>query len=122
MTLLDGTTERGDRWTISHERSRFLVVTDLPEGRAVVRNASRGQALELSWDAGWLRHCWVWHEVRTYGGPWRGQTEVLVVEPASVPHSMGLAAAIEHGHARWLEPGESASYRLLARPLSAPST
>ncbi len=56
--------------------------------------------------------------MRTYGGTWRGQTEVLVVEPASVPHSLGLATAVEHGQARWLEPGESASYRLTVRPFS----
>jgi hypothetical protein len=37
---------------------------------------------------------------------------VLVVEPASVPHALGLAAAIEHGQARWLEGEESVSYRL----------
>jgi hypothetical protein len=117
VTLLDGTTERGDRWVLADERSRFFVVTDLPEGRAVIRNAARQQALELTWDAAWLRHCWIWHEVRRYGGPWREQAEVLVVEPASVPHSMGLAAAVEHGHARWLEPGASASYTLTARPL-----
>jgi hypothetical protein len=117
VTLLDGTTERADRWSLVEQRSRFFVVADLPEGRAVVRNPARNQALELTWDATWLRHCWVWHEARSYGGAWREHAEVLVVEPASVPHSMGLAAAIEHGHARWLEPGELATYGLTARPL-----
>jgi hypothetical protein len=34
-----------------------------------------------------------------------------------VPHGLGLAAAIEHEQARWLAPGESASYRLNVRPL-----
>ena len=117
VTLLDGTTERGDRWALAEPRSRFLVVADLPEGRAVVRNPARRQALELTWDAAWLRHCWIWHEVRRYGGPWREHTEVLVVEPASVPHSMGLAAAVEHGHATWLDAGASTGYTLAARPL-----
>lgn len=118
VRLLDGTTERPDRWRLAEPRSRFLVVADLPEGHAAIRNGLHGQGVELAWEADWLRHCWIWHEVRTYGGPWRGQTEVLVVEPASVPHSMGLATAVEHGQARWLEPGESASYRLTVRPFS----
>ena len=78
-------------------------------------NAETGMTLELSWDADWLRHLWIWHEVRTYGGPWRGQAEILVVEPASVPHGLGLAEAVAHGQARVIEPGEPVSYRLAAR-------
>jgi hypothetical protein len=115
--LLDGTVERCDRWPIGEPRSRLLAVAELPEGRAVVRNAATGQGLELLWECAWLRHAWIWHEVRTYGGPWRGAAELLVLEPASVPHSLGLAAAIEHGQARWLADGEQAGYRLTARPL-----
>jgi hypothetical protein len=115
--LLDGSVERCDRWSLERPRSRYMVVADLPEGRAVVRNASRGQSLELAWDSEWLRHCWLWHEARAYGGPWRGRAEILAIEPASVPHGLGLAAAIEHGQARWLEEGESASYRLAVRAL-----
>lgn len=118
VLLLDGAVERGDRWHLEQERSRLLCVADLPEGRAVIRNAARPAGLELTWDAEWLRHLWLWHEVRTYGGPWRRRAEILVAEPASVPHSLGLAAAVEHGQALWLEPGDSVSYRLVARPLS----
>jgi hypothetical protein len=114
--LLDGSVERCDRWPIERERSRLLAVADLPEGRVAVRNLARGQSLELLWDADWLRHLWIWHETRSYGGPWRGQAEIMIVEPASVPHSLGLAAAIEHGQARWLDEGEKVSYRLEARP------
>jgi hypothetical protein len=39
------------------------------------------------------------------------------VEPASVPHTLGLAAAIEHGQARRLDEGESLRYEIVARPL-----
>jgi hypothetical protein len=116
ILLLDGSVERGDRWPLERPRSRLFVVVDVPQGRALVRNAARGQALELTWETSWLRHLWVWHEVRRSGGLWRKQAEILVLEPASVPHSLGLATAIEHGQARWLEPGERASYRLVARP------
>jgi hypothetical protein len=116
--LLDGSRERCDRWPISRPRSRLLAVADLPEGRALVRNAATGQRLELVWEADWLRHLWLWHEVRTYGGPWRQAAEVLVVEPSSVPHSLGLAAAVDHGQARWLAEGERLAYRLTARASS----
>jgi len=117
VRLLDGSVERADRWRLARERGRFLVVTDVPEGRASVRNTHREAGLELSWDTEWLRHVWIWHEVRTYEGPWRKQAEVLVVEPTSVPHALGLAAAAELGQARWLDPGETAGYRLTARLL-----
>jgi hypothetical protein len=121
VSLLDGTTERADRWPLGRERSRLFCVADLPAGRAVVRNAGNGLALELTWDSEWLRHAWIWHEVRTYGGPWRGRAELLCVEPTSVPHSLGLAAALEHGQARRLEQGESSGYRLFARPVGQDS-
>ncbi len=114
VLLRDGSVERADTWRLEGERSRFLVVADLPEGRAAVRNARTGMTLGLTWDSDWLCHAWVWHEVRTYPGIWRGQAEILVIEPASVPHGLGLATAIEQGQARWLEPGESVSYRLAA--------
>lgn len=110
--LLDGSIERADRWRLADRRSRFMVVADLPEGRASIRNARTGMTVRLTWDADWLRHVWIWHEARVYDGPWRGQAEILVIEPASVPHALGLATAIEHGQACWLEPGESVSYRL----------
>ena len=117
VLLLDGSVERADRWPIAKVRSRYFAVTALPEGRATIRNPVRGVGLELAWESAWLEHVWIWHEVRTYGGPWRGQAEILVVEPASVPHGLGLATAIEHGQARLLAAGESLDYRLVARPL-----
>jgi hypothetical protein len=119
VRLLDGTTERGDRWPLDRERSRLYCVADLPTGRAVVRNAGHGHGLELTWDAEWLSHAWIWHEIRTYGGPWRGHAELICVEPTSVPHPLGLATALEHGHARRLEAGESCTYELFARPFAA---
>lgn len=112
VLLLDGSRERGDRWPLERPRSRLLAVADLPEGRVSVRNARTGTTVELTWDASWLRHLWLWHENRQYGGPWRGQTELLAIEPASVPHPLGLAAAIEHGQALELAPGETAGYEL----------
>jgi hypothetical protein len=119
VRLLDGSSERADRWPLERERSRLYCVSDLPSGRAAVRNAAHGHGLELTWDVEWFRHAWIWHEVRTYGGPWRGQTELIAIEPASVPHPLGLATAVQRGQARWLEPGASFEYELFAHPLPA---
>jgi Domain of unknown function (DUF4432) len=112
VRLLDGSKERADRWPLARPRSRLLAVADLSEGRARVRNPRTGTTVALRWDAGWLRHLWLWHEAREYGGPWRGQAELLALEPCSVPHPLGLATAIEHGQARWLDSGEVAEYEL----------
>ena len=62
--------------------------------------------------AGWASRVWIWHEARAYGGPWRGQAELLAIEPTSVPHPLGLAAAIEHGQALELGAGETAAHEL----------
>jgi galactose mutarotase-like enzyme len=112
VLLADGSLERADRWDLELPRSRLLAVAELPEGRARVRNARTGMTVQLRWDAEWLRHLWLWHEARLYGGPWRRQAELLAIEPTSVPHPLGLAAALEHGQALVLAPGETASYEL----------
>lgn len=119
VLLLDGSRERADRWALDRPRSRLLTVAELPEGRARVRNTRTGAAVELTWDTEWLRHLWLWHEAREYGGVWRGQAELLAIEPTSVSHPLGLAAAIEHGQARWLDPGEVAEYELRLDVLDA---
>ena len=77
-----------------------------------MRNAKTNTIVELVWDTAWLRHLWLWHETRVYGGPWRGLTELLAIEPTSVPHPLGLARAIEHGQALELAAGESVGYEL----------
>ena len=115
VLLLDGSRERADRWPLDRPRSRLLAVAELPDGRARVRNARTGTTIELTWDASWLRHLWLWHEARRYGGRWRGLTEMLAVEPTSVPHPLGLAAALEHGQARIVTPERPASYELRLR-------
>ena len=48
VALLDGGTERADRWPLREPRSRYLVVADLPEGVATVRNAGTGQGLDAA--------------------------------------------------------------------------
>ena len=113
--LLDGGRERGDRWALRDERSRLFVVRDVEAGRARVTNPARGQAVEIAWDAARLPHVVVWHEARVSGGLWRGQTEVLCIEPCSVPHEAGLAAAVESGGAWRLRAGEPVSWWVTLR-------
>jgi hypothetical protein len=114
---LDGSTERVDRVELRGEPiGRFLCVQNLPEGRATARGQRAG--LELTWDTAVLRHAWVWYEVRAHEEPFRGIAEIVAVEPCSVPHSLGLARAVEEGQAILLEPGESISYSFGARILS----
>jgi hypothetical protein len=117
VRLLDGSSERADRWPIAEPRSRLYVVAGLPAGWAVIANAARDQGLAMAWDVDWYRHCWVWHENRSTGDAWRGAAEMLVVEPSTVPHSLGLAAAEAAGHARVLAPGEVAEPWIVVRPV-----
>jgi hypothetical protein len=115
VRLLDGGSERVERWPLGDRRSRLFAVADVPDGRAEAVNARTGQGLRLEWDARALPHLWVWHEVRTTGGPWRELTEVLCLEPSSVPHSLGLAAAIADGQAVELAAGECFESTIAAR-------
>ena len=112
IALADGGLERGDRWPLARPRSRLVCVRDVPTGEARITNARTGAGVALTWSERQLPHVWIWHEVRTSGGPWRGATELLVIEPASVPHHLGLAAAIASGHANWAEPGTPFGYRV----------
>jgi hypothetical protein len=119
VRLRDGSLERADAWPIADPRSRFFVVADIEAGWAAVRNPARGQGLALAWDADWFPHCWLWHENRVSGGPWRRATEVLAIEPATVSHSLGVAVADAHGQARRLAAGEVARPWIVARPFAA---
>jgi hypothetical protein len=122
LRLLDGSRERADRWPVAEPRSRLYVVAGLPAGWAVISNAARDQGLAMAWDVDWYRHCWVWHENRITGDAWRGAAEMLVVEPSTVPHSLGLATAEAAGQARVLAPGEVAEPWIVVRPVHGVGT
>ena len=117
VTLLNGERERGDRWNLEQERGRVYVVSDVAEGRALVRNTDRGQAVEIAWTKEALPHLLVWHEARATAGPWRNATEILCIEPCSVPHLVGLEAAVEHGQAHRLAEGGTLSWTMTLRPV-----
>ena len=127
LLLLDGSIERGDAFPADQVRSRFAVVADVPAGRAAVCSPTAGWEVGLEWDERTLPHVWVWHEMRASGGLWRGQAELLGIEPASVPHSLGLERAVAEHQAVWIEPGAGFRTwtRLTVRPpavLDAPAT
>jgi hypothetical protein len=117
VRLLDHGLERADHASLANPRSRMLIVADVPEGRLTVRNRDRGQGVELTWDTSWLPHLWIWHEVRTSAGPWRQLAETLVVEPASVPHTLGLQTARALGQTHRLRAGERRTTEIAVRPL-----
>ena len=122
LLLQDGSTERADRWSIDEPRSRLFTVAELPEGWAVIQNGARDQGLAMAWDVSWWPHMWVWHENRVSGGIWRQQTEVIAVEPSSVPHSLGLPVAEAEGQAHRLEPGDVAEPWIVVRPVTGIDT
>jgi hypothetical protein len=121
VLLLDGSREQFDRWPIDQPHARFGCIAELPDGRLEACNTATGEGLALEWDVQVLPHLWIWHEVRTSGGRWRHQAEMLGLEPASVPHSLGLARAIAEGQAHVVEPGAELSCRMVARPLDGGS-
>jgi galactose mutarotase-like enzyme len=117
IALAGGGSERGDRFDLRETRARVYLVRDVPEGRARVRNQGRDQAVEITWSAGVLPHLLVWHEARGSGGVWRNATELLCIEPCSVPHLLGLETALESGQARRLAEGEELSWTMTVRPV-----
>jgi hypothetical protein len=117
IALVSGRTERAPTWNLGDERGRVYVVSNVPSGRAVARNTARGHGVEITWSADVLPHLLVWHEARASGGVWRKATEMLCIEPCSVPHLLGLSAAIEAGQARHLERGQTVSWTMQVRPI-----
>jgi hypothetical protein len=119
VLLLDGGIERGDRLSTDAADGRFLAVEQLPEGWYEVVNELTGQGLRVEWDVASLPHLWIWREIRSTGGRWRSHAEIVGLEPASVPHSLGLARALEAGQAIVLREGEEFRTKITARPFQA---
>ena len=116
ILLVSGQTERGERWNLEDERARVYLVRDVPAGRAEARNPARGHGVAITWTAEVLPHLLVWHETRGSAGAWRHATEMVCLEPCSVPHLLGLGAALARGQARRLDRGETMSWSMAVRP------
>lgn len=119
MLQMAGTVERVDRFGIDAPRARFGCVAELPEGWLEVRNTATGSGIAVEWDVRAHPHLWLWEEMRTSGGRWRGQGEMLGLEPASISHSLGLERAVREGQARTVTADEPYEGRIAVRPLHA---
>jgi galactose mutarotase-like enzyme len=116
--LLDGSVHDLDHFPGAGP-GRLLTASAVQPGRVRVANPARSLAYEITWeDTSWLSHVWLWREEHGAGGPWRERASLLVVEPASVPHDLGLAQAVERGEARVLGPGQRASYAASLRAVA----
>jgi galactose mutarotase-like enzyme len=86
---------------------RLLWLPEASGGWAAIRDPRSGAGVALAWDLSTFPHAWLWQEVGTPGMPWFGRSSITAIEPHMSWPSEGLAAAIERGQARWLEPGAS---------------
>jgi galactose mutarotase-like enzyme len=86
---------------------RLLWLPEMAAGWAAIRDPHSRSGVALAWDLSTFPHAWLWQEVGTPGMPWFGRSSITAIEPHMSWPSEGLAAAIERGQARWLEPGAS---------------
>jgi hypothetical protein len=88
--------------------SRFGCVRGLGDTSLGLR--SPDLELQVRWDRS-LPFLWYWLELDATGQPpWNGSTRALGLEPASYPHSLGLARACHDGSARLIGAGQSWSW------------
>jgi hypothetical protein len=116
--MLDGGERRCDRWSAAEPDFALISVADVAGGWAILTNVERDAGVELRWDVHMLPHLWIWHEERATLPLFRRATEMLALEPASTPHSLGLAEAIAHDQAHLVTPGEPKKYRCGLRILT----
>jgi hypothetical protein len=119
VLLGDGRVMRAERFGLEVPRSLSCVLNGMPHGWVAVRSRARDQGLALAWDVEFMPHLLLRQEVRSTGGPWRESAELLTIAPATVPHMLGLEASIRAGHGNWLEPGQKATWWVVARPFKA---
>jgi hypothetical protein len=115
IEMLDGTVAREDQIHLSESRTRMIGVRDLPRGEATITNLGNQFRVQVKWETKHLPHLWIFHENRMTELQWRKAAEMLIIEPASVPHAFGLAESIRTNQATWLEPGKELSYHLQLR-------
>jgi hypothetical protein len=98
----------------------LLYLGDLADGWYAVTNTDLGVGLAVQFPADLYRYVWQWE---VYGGnpgyPWWGRTYSLGLEPFTSATTRGLAAAIEDGSARWIEPGASIESTVRVTPYAS---
>jgi hypothetical protein len=86
---------------------------DLREGWYALANPSIGLGVGVVWPLDVFPCIWLWQEFQgTQDYPWYGSIYVMGVEPHSSHPGHGLLKALDHGTARWLEPGEQQTMEL----------
>lgn len=111
----------GSRWALADAGAEYIMISGLPRGWARASNPASGAALTLTWDAQLMPHVWLWREARASAGIWGRRSDIVGLEPASIPHGLGLARAVEAGQAIWAEPGAPRTSRvtLTVEPFAA---
>jgi hypothetical protein len=90
-------------------------LSDLEAGWYALSNDSLGLGFGLAWPLAVFPCVWLWQEMGgTQAYPWYGSTYVMGVEPNTSYPADGLAAAIERGTARTLDPGGAVEADLTA--------
>jgi len=86
-------------------RSRFVFVTDFPEGRARVVSPKWKLGFEIEWDAARFPYLWLFENQGTRNAPWFGRARMLAIEPFT-----GMDTAVKEGHGLLrFAPGETVS-------------
>ena len=84
---------------------RYLAVTDIQQGWAVVRDPARGVGVSVSFGTDVFPLLWLWVEAEGTEFPWLGNVRYLGVEPHSSWPGTGLAAAVDEGRATVIPAG-----------------
>jgi galactose mutarotase-like enzyme len=92
-----------------------LYLSELGEGRVVVRNPELDLAIALRWDLPVFPYLWCWQAFGgLWGYPYYGRAYLLAIEPFNAPIS-SLDQAVHDGTARTLAPGGRLNTRLSVR-------
>lgn len=90
-------------------------VTDLEAGWYSLTNRKLGLGVGLTWQLDVFPVVWLWQELcGSRDHPWYGRSYVMGVEPHTSALGRGLVQAIEHGVAKWLEPGQAVEMTMRA--------
>jgi hypothetical protein len=97
------------------ERSLLAYLSEFEEGWYAVSNEAAGLGFALRWPVETFPCAWFWQELNASPGyPWYQAARTIAIEPSTTFPADGLAAAIEAGRSRTLQPGESHEVTIVA--------